>query len=203
MSKRCFNQVVLFAMGLGLLFSAGIFVSAEEAKMGKLVITNATYGDLPSGDKIDVTAKVAEMVKDGKLSVEATNENFTDPAEGIVKKLTVDYTIDGVKGSKTVEEDQTLSITALAIPAPIPAGKLVIQKAEYGDLPDGAKSDVTMKVKEAVANGKLSIEATNDNFGDPAEGIVKKLTVTYTYEGVGKSKTVEEGVTLTISAKGE
>ena len=81
--------------------------------------------------------------------------------------------------------------------------KLVIKKAVYGDLPDGKNVDVTQKVKDAVKNGALSIEATNDNFTDPAEGIVKKLKVDYTFEGKDKSKTVDENQTLTISASGE
>ncbi|MFI5378745.1 MAG: DNAJC11 domain-containing protein [Tepidisphaerales bacterium] len=84
-----------------------------------------------------------------------------------------------------------------------PAGKLVIVKAVYGDLPDGAKTDVTEKVKEMVKDNALSVETTNDNFGDPAEGVVKKLKVDYTFDGKEKSKTVDENETLTISNKGE
>jgi hypothetical protein len=83
------------------------------------------------------------------------------------------------------------------------SGKLVIVKAVYGDLPDGAKTDVTDKVKDMVKDGVLSVDATNDNFGDPAEGIVKKLKVDYTFDGKEKSKTVEENETLTVSNTGE
>ncbi|MCY2950598.1 MAG: DUF3395 domain-containing protein, partial [Planctomycetota bacterium] len=78
-----------------------------------------------------------------------------------------------------------------------------IKKAVYGDLPDGAKTDVTEKVAAMVKDGELSVEATNDNFGDPAEGIEKTLRVDYTFDGKEKSKTVNENETLTISAKGE
>jgi hypothetical protein len=82
------------------------------------------------------------------------------------------------------------------------APKLVIVKAEYGDLPDGAKSDVTKKVAEMVKDGELSVDATNDNFGDPAEGVVKKLRVDYTFNGEKKSKTVDENQMLKISKTG-
>ncbi len=34
-------------------------------------------------------------VKDNALSVDATNDNFTDPVEGVDKKLRVEYTVDG------------------------------------------------------------------------------------------------------------
>jgi hypothetical protein len=171
-----------------------------DAPAGKLVIVKAIYGDLPDGNKTDVTEKVAAMVKDNALSVEATNDNFGDPAEGVVKKLKVDFTIDGVAGSKTVNEGETLTITAADKPA---VAKLVIKKAVYGDLPDGNKTDVTEKVAAMVKDGALSVEATNDNFGDPAEGVVKKLRVDYIFDGKEKSKTVDENQTLTISAKGE
>jgi len=174
-------------------------IKANETPI-TLVIVMAEYGDLPSGDKVDVTKKVAELVKDGALSVEATNDNFTDPAEGIVKKLQVDFTINGKALSKTVDEDATLTIGASDLPA---AGKLVVVKAEYGDLPSGDKIDVTKKVAEMVKDGALSVEATNDNFTDPAVGIVKKLQVDYTFNGAAKSKTVDEDETLTISAAGD
>ncbi|MCX5654795.1 MAG: DUF3395 domain-containing protein [Planctomycetota bacterium] len=174
--------------------------AADAAKPNSLVIVKAEYGDLPSGDKVDVTKKVAEMVKDGALSVEATNDNFTDPAEGIVKKLRVDFTLNGTALSKTVDEDETLTISASDLPV---ASKLVIVKAVYGDLPSGDSVDVTKKVAEMVKDGALSVEATNDNFTDPAEGIVKKLRVDYTFNGAAKSKTVDEDETLTISAAGD
>jgi hypothetical protein len=173
---------------------------AADAPAGKLVIVKAVYGDLPDGAKTDVTEKVAAMVKDNALSVEASNDNFGDPAEGVVKKLKVDYTVGGVAASKTVDEGETLTIAPVQNPV---ASKLVIKKAVYGDLPDGGKTDVTEKVAAMVKDGALSVEATNENFGDPAEGVVKKLKVDYTFDGKEKSKTVDENETLTISNKGE
>ena len=91
-------------------------------------------------------------------------------------------------------------------PAAAPAAaatKLVIVKAVYGDLPDGMKADVTEKVKSFVKEDALSVVASNDNFGDPVEGTVKKLRVEYTFNGEKKSKDAAENETLTISNKGE
>jgi hypothetical protein len=167
-----------------------------EAPKPRLVIVKAVYGDLPDGDKTDVTTKVAGMVKDDRLSVVANNDNFDDPAEGVVKKLKVDYTIDGKAGSKTVNEDETLAVNGKP-------SKIVIVKAVYGDLPDGDKTDVTAKVAEKVDGDTLSVKAGNDLFGDPAEGISKSLKVTYTFDGKEKSKTVAEDETLTISETGD
>lgn len=79
-----------------------------------------------------------------------------------------------------------------------PGGKLKILKAVYGGLPDGPKDDVTAKVQGMVADGALSVDATNDNFGDPANGVVKKLKVEYELNGAKNSKEVNENETLTI-----
>lgn len=187
--------IASFALLAGIVASAGL-ARAAEPLMGKLVIVKAVYGDLPDGQKTDVTEKVKEMVKDDRLSVVANNDNFGDPADGVVKKLKVDYTIGGVARSRTVNEDERLTISGKK-------SKLVIRKASYGDLPDGSKTDVTEKVADMVSDDALSVEATNANFGDPADGVVKKLKVDYTFDGKEKSKTVDENETLKISDKGE
>src|SRR5579863_1763338 len=90
------SRVIAVIAAFSILSAATRLVQAADAPAGKLVVTKATYGDLPDGGKTDVTEKVVAMVKDDKLKVEATNDNFGDPADGIVKKLTVEYTIDGV-----------------------------------------------------------------------------------------------------------
>ena len=56
-------------------------------------------------------------------------------------------------------------------------GNVVILKAEYGDLAAGPSAKVTKKVAALVKRGAAAIEATNDNFGDTAEGRVKQLRV--------------------------
>jgi len=61
-------------------------------------------------------------------------------------------------------------------------GKLVIVKAEYGDLSSGAVNDVTKKMAGMVKNNTLSVVANND-FGDPVEGVHKQLKVDYTIDG--------------------
>jgi 6-phosphogluconate dehydrogenase (decarboxylating) len=196
MSRITFLRGFLVLIVGVLLSPVGSHALAADAPKGKLVVTKAVYGDLPDGAKTDVTAKVSGMVKDNELTVDATNENFEDPAEGIVKKLKVEYTVDGVAHSKTVNELETLAISGKP-------SRLVIRKALYGDLPDGAKTDVTEKVSDKIKDDALTVEATNENFGDPADGITKKLKVDYTFEGKEKSKTVSENETLTISSKGD
>jgi hypothetical protein len=171
---------------------------AEKAAKGppKLVIVKATYGDLPAGPSVDVTDKVKALVTAQGLTVAATSNLFGAPADGIVKKLKVEYTLDREKYEKTVGGGETLTIS-------LAPAKLVIVRAVYGDYPYGGWNDVTVKVRALVNDGALSVLATNDKFGDPAPGVVKKLKVEYTFEGARESKEVAENETLTISNKGE
>ncbi|MEY4245456.1 MAG: hypothetical protein RLZZ245_3041 [Verrucomicrobiota bacterium] len=78
----------------------------------RLVIRNAVYGDLANNAVVNVTQKVADWVEDS-LKVEATAENFGDPANGIEKQLKVDYTLDGVDASEIVEESKILKLHQL------------------------------------------------------------------------------------------
>ena len=83
---------------------------------GKVVVVKAEYGSLAEGPKADVTAKVAALVQDGALAIEASNGNFGDPAQGITKQLRIDYTVNGVPASKMVRESETLTLTATYTP---------------------------------------------------------------------------------------
>jgi len=94
-------------------------VRQSEPASGNIVIVKAVYGDLPAGASADVTKKVAELVKAGAMSVEASNGNFGDPANGIAKSLRVDYTVNGVAVSKTVRESEDLTLTTMSTPPAI------------------------------------------------------------------------------------
>jgi hypothetical protein len=78
----------------------------------RLIVVKAIYGDLPGGKSDDVTEQVADLVRKNSLTVKASNDTFGDPAPNVVKKLQVTYLLDGVKKSKTVAENQTLTISA-------------------------------------------------------------------------------------------
>ena len=143
-----------------------------------------------------MTDKVKGMVTADGLTAKASKDNFGDPAANAEKKLKVEFTVADQKVDRTVNDDETLTIS-------LKVGKLMILKAEYGDLPDGPRTDVTTKVQEIVKDDALSVDATNDNFGDPIEGTVKKLKVDYLFDRVRKAKEVAENENLTISNKGE
>ncbi len=177
-------------------FLAALAGCAAAPSAAKLVIVKAVYGDLPDGPSTDVTAQVAAMVKDNTLSVDASNDLFGDPADSRLKRLRVDYTLDGVAASRTVREDETLTLPADEKP---PVGRLVIVKAVYGDLAGGDVIDVTAEVAAMVKDNALTVVPSNENFDDPATGVYKRLRVDYTIGQVARRKTVGENRKLTIS----
>ena len=182
------SAIIVFAI------STGTAPAANDAPANnpKLVITSAVYGDLENEKTVDVVKKVAAAVKDNNLNLTVNKDAFGDPAPGAAKKLKVGYTLDGLYYSKTVSDGDVCDIST----------RLFIKKAVYGDLTGNKTDDVTDQVKNLVRKNTLSVTADNDTFGDPAQNRVKKLTVTYLFDGVKKSKTVPENQTLTISNKG-
>jgi hypothetical protein len=77
----------------------------------------------------DVTERVAAAVKGTRLSIEASNALFGDPAPGQVKRLRVDYLEGEEPKAKVVAENETLQIA-------VPEGKkLVVKRAVYGVFP--------------------------------------------------------------------
>ncbi|MFO0942386.1 MAG: hypothetical protein U0930_16735 [Pirellulales bacterium] len=165
--------------------------SAQEAE--KLVIREAVYGDLPDGNKSVVTDKVAKLVKENKLRVEAGNDLFGDPAEQVGKKLLVKYTLGGKDMEAGADEGETL-----LLPIPKLVGELKILAAKYGDLPNGDSADVLELVSKSLKDNRLEFTADNDVLGDPAPGVFKRLRVEYQIGDVKLAKSVYEGGKLVI-----
>jgi hypothetical protein len=182
----------------GFIASMACVAAAADAP-AKLVIVNAVYGNLSdAAATTNVTTIVAALVDGDTLDMHPNNDIFGgDPAPNVIKQLKVDYTIDGVAGTKSAHEDGRLRISANVNPAK--KSRLVIVKAVYGDLPKGKASDFTSDVAEMVENDALEVTANNGTFGDPAFGKVKKLRVDYTFDGWKKSITIGENESLKIS----
>ena len=71
-----------------------------------LQIFKATYGDFDSARTVDVTEKVAGMVKNNALPV----RGFPDAAKGIVKTLKVEYESVGKRATAQAKEGETLQL---------------------------------------------------------------------------------------------
>ena len=133
---------------------------AKKIAGTKLAIVKATYGDLPRGASADVTNKVQGMLKDNLLTVDASNDNFGNPAGDIRKKLKVDFTVDAKAHSLTVNEYETLKIEV----APVKIATIQPGKADSVK----AIKTSTVQSREEVAEallGKWEVEKTNGYHG--------------------------------------
>ncbi|MCS7253839.1 MAG: glycosyl hydrolase [Armatimonadota bacterium] len=84
--------------------------------IGRLEIVRAIYGVLEDPKRcIDVTEHLRKLVKNNTLFVAASNEIAGDPAYGIVKKMRVDYTIDGKPHTAIVNENEIVELPPKAI----------------------------------------------------------------------------------------
>ncbi len=82
----------------------------------RLVVTKAEYGDFVGGRTIDLTLRLADMVKDNSLSADNYNATFGDPASHTSKQLRIDYTMDGQARSKTLSEVEPLDLSVPTSP---------------------------------------------------------------------------------------
>jgi hypothetical protein len=76
------------------------------------------------------------------------------------------------------------------------AGNLKLLKAIWGA--ENTWVDVTAKVKDMVARGESSIEASGGVFGDPIFGHPKILKITYTLHGKQMTESIGEGASFKV-----
>ena len=105
--------------------SARTIATAASLKSGKLEIIRATYG--AGGNTADLTEELRANAADGVLNVRADNSLAGgDPSPNVPKTLTVEYLLNGVRGTSTTPEDQTLSlgkasVWTIELPKPVKA----------------------------------------------------------------------------------
>ncbi|MBI5821439.1 MAG: hypothetical protein HZA88_20925 [Verrucomicrobia bacterium] len=103
-----------------------------------------------------------------------------------------------MKAKDTEPAENALSAVCARLNRPV-AANVAVQKAVYGDLPNGPSADVTAKLSELV-KASPTVQVSNKNFGDPAGGRVKHMRVEYTVNGVPGKKMVRENDTLEFTA---
>lgn len=167
---------------------------AKESASTTLTITSGVYGDPKSKKTKDVTRLLAGKIKDGVLRFDVNNDVLGDPAEGAAKTLVVKFKLNGMDHETKTEEGDTV-----LIPIPELKGNLVVTKAVYGDLLNNQVYDVTKQVQQMVKDNSLEVDASNDWFGDPASGAMKRLRVEYKIGDVALTKTRWEDSRLKIS----
>jgi len=148
----------------------------------------------------EVSSALLEATRDDDESVRTASIRVLGDLAGEVQfPVLVELLVNAGSSSEIRAAENALSAACTREAKPS-AGKVTIRRAVYGAIGEGGSADVTKKVAKIVAAGSLSVEASNANFGDPAQGIPKQLLVEYTVAGVAHTKTVKEGETLTLAA---
>lgn len=93
-------------------------------------ILTARY-EAADGRGADVTDVVARMVKEGQFEIPASNSVFGDPVVNVVKRLVIQYEIDGKPQTQTVPENDTVFLIDL------PKTPIGMPKYEFGYQDDG------------------------------------------------------------------
>lgn len=91
--------------------SAASTMASQGITAPELKIHRAIYAAEDGAGSLDVTAKVAAMVKDGQITVPVNSSTMgSDPARFHVKHLQVDYTLNGIPGHTSTRETATLHL---------------------------------------------------------------------------------------------
>jgi len=178
---------------------------ADEAVMTMLADGN-TKTQMTALDLIErrrmtnVADALLKAAKDNDESVRTGAVKLLGDLPGEVK---FGVLVDLLLGAETAGEiraaERALATTCKREAKPS-AGSVTIRKAAYRGIEGGGSADVTKKVAEMVAAGATSIEASNANFGDAAQGVVKELQIEFTANGVTQTETAREGQSITLLA---
>jgi hypothetical protein len=155
-------------------------LSATVEPAAKIIIRQARYGVLtdPALTRdVTQTVQFKADLGDNNFPVTALAQGG-DPADGKVKTLAVDYSINGQPFTAQARDGDTIHLTRNA------AGTR-IEKALYGVLDDPKRTrDVREKLQRLLDAGETSFTVARMAAGDdPAFGIVKTLEVDYTVNG--------------------
>ena len=175
-----------------------IVFPADLPSLTSPVIQSARYESVSGTGFRDVTATLVSLAQSGPFSRVVNNTNFgPDPAVNQVKRLRVNYTVDGVAGVKLVAENATFNYPA-DLPPPIVA---VVTNARYEALDGAGSLDVTANLTARAQNGTYSLTVNNTTFGsDPAFNHLKHLRLEYTLNGKSWVKSVPEAAVFNFPA---
>jgi len=101
-----------------------------------------------------------------------------DPADGVVKTLVVEYTVDDRRFTVKGQDGGVILLSGDAV-------KITVEKAVYGVLNDPKRTrDVKAKVQRMADAGESTFQVARMAEGDdPAFGIIKTLVMHYTIDG--------------------
>jgi hypothetical protein len=99
---------------------------AEDAvgQPPKIEIVRARYEAEDGSGGADVTDKLASLVRAGETTLHADNATLGDPSLNHVKRLSVEYTLDGRTAETNVKENEVVELLGPEGPSPLPLYQL-------------------------------------------------------------------------------
>jgi hypothetical protein len=124
----------------------------------KIEILRAAYEAQDGSGGADVTDKVASLVRAGEVTIHADNATFGDPVLDHVKRLSLEYTLDGRVLSKQVDENDVVEL--LGPPGPTPLALHQLASSAEGRIEWKAFQSGTCTVRTARgAERKIEVAA--------------------------------------------
>ena len=181
--------------------------SADVVADGALFFSSTETTDVRVGSGLmRQTSQIGFRILQGKLG--AVRMRLDGPGEiiGVEGSNVLNWKVmAGANGGPRILEvslSQPFENRNGSLAGGVPGGQLVIKNATYG-VPGGSPEqtvDVTGKVAEMLQNGKLALPVDYRVLGvDPAVGIVKRLKVSYIYNGVPGTAEADETSWLEIN----
>jgi hypothetical protein len=175
----------------------------QPEMLANLEIIKAEYGTFLQEGLVDITAVVANEVKDNQLNIQATRQFCDcDPAMGYIKEFRMEYSIGDKIHEIDVKEKEWVTIDAKN------KGELKVLKAVFGKFKPETKGvpkhylcyDITNKIKELLTAGVYEIPVNNQLIeGKTVEGNETSIRITYKTDGEERILLVPEGKTLRLS----
>jgi hypothetical protein len=166
----------------------------------KVQLRAAIFEAVDGAGSMDVKDFLAGRLAEGQFTILASNDSFgADPAPSHVKRLRLEYVLDGKPGATNIPEN---GLFTFPVPTSESRSKVELRRAVY-EAPDGTGSmDVKERVQALLNDGQLTIRASNDVFGrDPSPNHVKHLRLEYVVEGKAGADIVAEGDSFTFPVR--
>jgi len=102
---------------------------SPDTKPPVIAIKQAAYEAVDGSGGVDVTAQVAKMAAKGQWSIPASNSLFGDPTYNHVKRLRIEFTLDGKPLTMTADENTAIDLVA---PAPDRPASFTLSRDSQG-----------------------------------------------------------------------
>ena len=174
----------------------------QAEPLSNLEIVKAEYGTFLQEGLIDITDRVKDAIKDGKLDFKMSRAFCDcDPAMGYKKEFRMEYQIGETKHQIYAEEREHITIDAGNKQLKVLKAVFGKFKAETTGIPQNYKTyEVTDKIKNLVASGTYDVLVSNRLIHDRSPlGNKTNLKITYKTDGEERTMFIPKGQVLKLS----